>query len=138
MKISWTLSEYEEKIILPLVEKMLNHRDKEKVFSNTEIRNTLIEFGEYKITDADIRKIVYHIRQRGITSLLIANSNGYYKASNIQEVNVWIATHKGKIQKMINTLNAIEKQFEEQKHKLITSESSLTGQVSIFEYIDYD
>jgi hypothetical protein len=55
MKISWTLSEYEEKIILPLVEKMLNHRDKEKVFSNSEIRNTLIEFGEYKISDADIR-----------------------------------------------------------------------------------
>ncbi len=138
MKISWTLSEYEENIILPLVEKLLNHRDKEKVFSNSDIRNTLIEFGEYKISDADIRKIVYHIRQRGITSLLIANSNGYYKASNIQEVNDWITTHKGKIEKMKNTLKAIEKKFEEQKAKLSTSENSLTGQVSIFEYIDYD
>lgn len=139
MDISWTLSPHEENVILPLVAKMLNHRDKRKVFSNNEIRNTLIEFGEEKIHDSQIRKIIWHIRQRNIASLLIANSDGYYKATNIEEVKCWIATHKGKIEKMLQTLEAIESQFKEQKSKLKTNDSELTGQVSIFEYIDdYD
>jgi hypothetical protein len=136
MEVSWTLTAHEENVILPLVAKILDHRDKKKVFSNNEIRNTLLELGEEKIHDSQIRKIVWHIRQRGLTTLLIANSDGYYKATNIEEVKTWIATHKGKIEKMLQTLEAIECQFKEQKSKLATNDSELTGQVSIFEYID--
>jgi hypothetical protein len=138
MDISWTLTPHEENVLLPLVAQMLNHRDKKNVFSNNDIRTTLLEFGEEKIHDSQIRKVVWHIRQRGLTSLLIANSDGYYKATNIVEVKTWIATHKGKISKMLQTLEAIESQFEEQKAKLLTNNTELTGQVSIFEYIDYD
>jgi hypothetical protein len=39
---------------------------------------------------------------------------------------------------MLQTLEAIESQFQEQKEKLLTNDTELTGQVSIFEYIDYD
>lgn len=138
MDISWTLTPHEENVLLPLVAQMLNHRNKKNVFSNNDIRTTLLEFGEEKIHDSQIRKIVWHIRQRGLTSLLIANSDGYYKATNIGEVKTWIATHKGKISKMLQTLEAIESQFKEQKEKLLTNDTELTGQVSIFEYIDYD
>lgn len=136
MEINWALTPHEEDVLLPLVSRMLNHRDKKKVFSNNEIRNTLIEFGEERIHDSQIRKIVWHIRQRGLAPLLIANSDGYYKATNIQEVKTWINTHRGKIEKMFQTLEAIEIQFKEQKQKLATNESDLIGQLSLFDEYD--
>jgi hypothetical protein len=126
----------EEKVLLPLIVNILNHRNKEKVFSNTKIRNLLLEFGEDKITDSQIRKFIFHIRQRNLVSLLIANGDGYFVASTVGEVREWIAMHEGKIYQMMSTLDSIKEQFESEKDLLKSGESSLVGQMSIFDYID--
>lgn len=130
---SWRLTAHEEEVLFPLVVKILSHRPKDKVFSNTKIRKILKEFGE-EIADSQIRKIVFNIRHSGTIPLLIANSEGYYTATNIAEVNAWIDTHRGKIQAMQMTLSNIELQFNEYKEKLIAGDSGgLIGQMSIFD-----
>ena len=135
MEANWELTNHERFVIYPLVVQILSHRAKEKVFSNTKIRKILSEFGE-EITDTQIRKIAFNIRKTGDITLLLANNEGYFVASNIEEVNAWIATHKGKIETMKQTLSYIENQFDENLHMLKNGEDcGLVGQVSIFDLI---
>lgn len=135
METNWNLSAHEEEIIYPLVVGILSHRAKEKVFSNTKIRKILLEFGE-EITDAQIRKIVFHIRRNNDITLLLANAEGYFIGSSIEEVNDWIETHEGKIETMKSTLTKIREQFADCKHKLKNGEDcGLTGQMSIFDLL---
>lgn len=125
----------EEYKLLPLVVQILNHRDKTKVFSNVKIRALLADFGE-KIEDVQIRRVVFHIRQRNLIPLLIANSDGYFVATTIQEVQTWVQMHSSKVHSMLASLSAIEAQFENEKSLLLSGESSLGGQLSIFDYIE--
>jgi len=135
MKKAWKLNP-EEQELMPLVVQILNHRTKKNVFSNPEIRQVLAQFGYEKVEAPSIRKIVYNIRQQGLTTLLIANSEGYYKATNIQEVESWLQTHKSKIEAMLSTLESIESQFKVERSKLKDGNSELLGQISIFDVID--
>lgn len=135
MENTWELSNHERLVIYPLVVQILSHRGKEKVFSNSKIRKILSEFGE-EITDAQIRKIVFHIRKSGDITLLLANNQGYFFASNIEEVNTWMQLHKSKIQAMYATLDHITNQFANNLENLKNGEDcGLVGQISIFDLI---
>ena len=135
MEINWQLTPHEEKVLYPLVVQILSHRGKEKVFSNTKIRKILLEFGE-EIIESQIRKIVFNIRKNEDVPLLLANSQGYFVGSSIEEVNAWVSTHKGKIEAMKSTLVHIQEQFEKRKDKLKKGEDcGLTGQMSIFDLL---
>lgn len=128
------LNTHEKNILLPLVVQIMEHRDtKEKVFSNGKIRNVLKEFGE-DISDAQIRKLVFNIRNNGIIDLLIANQDGYFVSNNIDDIRAWIARHKGKISAMTKTLESIESQFENNMNRLSQGSSGLMGQLSIFDF----
>lgn len=130
------LNTHEKNILLPLVVQIMEHRDtKEKVFSNGKIRNVLKEFGE-DISDAQIRKLVFNIRNNGIIELLIANQDGYFVSNNIDDIRAWIARHKGKISAMTKTLESIESQFENNMNRLNQGSSGLMGQLSIFDMAD--
>ena len=132
------LTNHESTVLLPLVVQILQHREtKQKVFSNTKIRNVLKEFGE-DISDAQIRKLVFHIRNNDIIDLLIANQDGYYVANSIDDVNVWIDRHKAKMKAMECTLTSIENQFKRGIDKMLNGESGLIGQMSIFDVIELD
>jgi len=130
------LTNHEEQTLLPLVIGILSHRNqKQKVFSNTRIRKVLKEFGE-DIDERQIRALVFHIRNNNLLPLLIANNEGYYIASNIEDVNAWIATQQGKIEAMQLTLSSIKTQMQEQMETLLNGgESHLSGQMSIFDFI---
>jgi hypothetical protein len=132
--VFWELTPHEKNVLMPLVVQILQHREtKEKVFSNTKIRNVLKEFGE-DITDAQIRKLIFNIRNNDVIDLLIANQDGYFVANNINDIGAWIDRHKGKIASMQQTLKSIENQFDRKKDSLIKGESSsLIGQLSIFD-----
>ncbi len=135
METNWNLSAHEQEVIYPLVVGILSHRAKEKVFSNTKIRKILLEFGE-EINDAQIRKIVFHIRRNNDISLLLANTEGYFIGSSVEEVNDWIETHTARIEAMKSTLTKIKEQFADCKHKLKIGENCrLTGQMSIFDLL---
>ena len=135
METNWELSSHERFVIYPLVVQILSHRGKEKVFSNAKIRKILSEFGE-EISDSQIRKIAFNIRKSGDITLLLANNEGYFVASNIAEVNAWMDTHSGKIEAMKATLSYIQNQFDNNLDRLKKGEDcGLVGQVSIFDLI---
>lgn len=130
------LAPHEKNVLLPLVVQILQHREtKDKVFSNSKIRNVLKEFGE-DISDAQIRKLVFNIRNNGIIELLIANQDGYFVANNIEDIRSWINRHKGKMASMQKTLESIESQFERNMENLHNGESGLIGQLSIFDSVE--
>ena len=130
------LAPHEKNVLLPLVVQILQHREtKDKVFSNSKIRNVLREFGE-DISDAQIRKLVFNIRNNGIIELLIANQDGYFVANNIEDIRSWINRHKGKMASMQKTLESIESQFESNMSNPINGESGLIGQLSIFDSVE--
>lgn len=134
MTIAWKLTQEEEKL-LPLVVKILSHRTKKEVFTNFKIRQTLGELGE-DIQDSQIRKIVYNIRQRNLIPLLLANNEGYFRATTLEEVRKWIKTHKSKIIHMESSLESIQWQYEMEKDNLKKGNSELVGQMEIFDLID--
>ena len=79
---------------------------------------------------------MYNIRKNEDIPLLLANNEGYFVASTIEEVNAWILTHQGKIEAMKSTLVHIQEQYEQRKHKLKQGEDcGLTGQISIFDLL---
>lgn len=128
------LSSHETNVLLPLVLQMLSHRNtKQKVFSNTKIRKVLKEFGE-DITDSQIRKIVFHIRNNGLLQLLIANNEGYFISYNRADIEKWIEMQRGKIETMTMTLRAIEAQLAENVRAMVDGEESeMKGQMNIFD-----
>jgi hypothetical protein len=130
------LSNHEKNVLLPLVLNMLQHRkDKELVFSNTKIRKVLKEFGQ-DILDSQIRKLVFYIRNNDLLDLLIANNDGYYIATNIQDIEKWLEMQRGKIAAMHESLSAIQRQMTKHKQALIEGgETHMTGQMSIFDFL---
>lgn len=131
------LTAHERDAILPLVIQILKHREtKQKVFSNTKIRIVLKEFGE-EITEPQIKRIVFHIRNNGLVDLLLANSEGYFVAENIKDVEEWMKMQKGKIEAMTQTLANIDKQYRFNIDKLVHGKkSALMGQMTIFMFDD--
>lgn len=136
MKVNWKLTAHEENVLLPLAVQLLKKRTNKNVFSNPEICAILSEFSDSKVHDSQIRKLVFNIRQRNLIPLLIANSEGYYKGTNLQEIKIWIERHKSKMEAMRSTLESLEYQLEEQLHNLNDEDNDLNGQLSIFDIID--
>ena len=137
MKFS-KLSKKEKETIIPLLKGLLKHRSgKETVFSNTMLRNVLIEFG-FDVADSDIRKYIFYIRNNDVLELLIANQNGYYLANDTTDVKEWIARQEGKMKAMKETLDSIKRQYKESYKKLEKGDESthLAGQLNIWDSIE--
>jgi len=125
------LDKREDELLLPLLIKMLNHREgKEKVFSNTKIRQVFLNMGE-EVSDLQIRKLVYYIRNKGLIELLIANSEGYYVAEHSQDIEQWLNRQRNKIDAMKHTINAIQSQYEDNVAKIKTGKSKLYPQMTL-------
>jgi|TARA_R110000822_G_scaffold199841_2_gene337502 hypothetical protein len=132
------ISKKEKETIIPLLKGLLNHRSgKGFVFSNSKLRNVLVEFG-FEVSDSDVRKYIFYIRNNDVLELLIANQNGYYMANDTTDVKEWIARQEGKIEAMNLTLSSIRRQYSKSYTKLANGDESvsLRGQLDIFEEID--
>lgn len=132
------LSKKEKETIIPLLKGLLKHRSgKATVFSNTKLRNVLIEFG-FDVSDSDIRKYIFYIRNNDVLELLIANQNGYYLANDTTDVKEWIARQEGKMKAMKETLDSIKRQYKESYKKLEKGDEStyLAGQLNIWDSIE--
>lgn len=136
MEILWKLTDTEKNVLLPLAVQLLKDKTNKNIFTNAEIVRALQPFSEEKIHDSRIRAIVFNIRQQELVPLLIANHEGYYRGTNIQEIKRWIERHKSKITAMQSTLGSIENQFKQQMDNLMNDDNELNGQLSIFDNID--
>lgn len=90
------LTDYEEKVLVPVVARGLAaKRGRKNAVKNKYICERLTEKG-YKIDEIRLRKVVNHIRIKGIVKCLIATSNGYYVAENRKQIDDYTASLKGR------------------------------------------
>ena len=89
-KYTAKLTPYETDILVPMVAEFL----KTRVGTGMAVRNKdickMFELQGYQgMKEARMRKIVNYIRMKGKVPHLIANSNGYYCATSIKEVEAY-------------------------------------------------
>ena len=127
------LTENEKDALLPMVVRIFNNRpENQKVVSNAKIRSLLNEFGE-NVSDAQVRKLIFYIRNNNLVELLIAGKDGYFVSDRIGDISSWITRQRGKIFSMQKTLDSIEAQFKRNEGKLKNGSMSDTNQMSIFD-----
>lgn len=89
------LSDYERDELVPLVVQVLQHcKGKKFALSN---KNFISRWGGgYKLNPARFRKVVNHVRNKGLIKGLIATSKGYYIAQTRQELEDYIKSLQGR------------------------------------------
>lgn len=106
------LTDYEREMIVPALVEGL----KKRVGSRMAIRNKTL-CSELKarnfegITEARIRKCINFIRMNGLVPHLVANSNGYYIATSIQEVEKYCESLKERAMAIFSMRQALEYQL---------------------------
>jgi carbamoylphosphate synthase small subunit len=118
------LSEYEEAILLPLFVQGLSKRvGRENAIKNNEIVDPLKRLN-YKISEVRVRKIINHIRIKGLIKGLIAASEGYYIATTDAE----LADYEESLLGRENAIRAVRLSIRKQRAELFQPE-----QKSLFE-----
>lgn len=108
------LSEYEEKTLLPIVVKGLaTKHGKENAVKNAYICQRLKAAG-YDITESRLRKLVNHIRIKGLIPCLIATSAGYYITRDVQEMDDYIELLYGRE----NAIRAVREAMMDQRMEM--------------------
>tara|TARA_R100001015_G_C4629176_1_gene189818 strand:+ start:1768 stop:2184 length:417 start_codon:yes stop_codon:yes gene_type:complete len=89
-EITYELTEYEQKTLLPIVVKGLkNKHGKENAITNKKICEALSGLG-YKVNGPRLRKIIHHIRVEQLIVGLCCNSNGYYVTDSLDELHKYV------------------------------------------------
>lgn len=95
-ELTQPLTDYERDTLLPVIAYGLSLKiGKRAAITNGRICDALRSKG-YKITEPRLRKIVNHIRTRGMVANLVATSKGYYVATTIEEMTDYIASLKAR------------------------------------------
>lgn len=110
-RLTCRLSEYEKNILLPAVlEILVRCRGKSKAITNKRmIRNHL---QKYAVNPARLRKVLHHIRTKGMVEGLMATSRGYYVADNREELVKYVISLEGRIRAQQHLRDNIKKQLK--------------------------
>ena len=104
------LSEYEERTLLPIMVRCLaRKRGRTSAVTGAYICDRLKGLG-YDINGARVRKLVNHIRVKGLVPRLIATSDGYYIATDNAELAGYIDSLRGREQAIRAVREAMERQ----------------------------
>ncbi len=107
------LTDYEKKVLMPLVIKVFHHcKGKKYALSN---KNFISRWGGgYRLDPARLRKVINHIRNKGLIKGLIATSKGYYVAQSRQELEDYIKSLQGRE----NALKELRRNMAKQMNRL--------------------
>lgn len=107
------LSDYERDELVPLVVQVLQHcKGKKYALSN---KNFISRWGSgYKLNPARFRKVVNHVRNKGLIKGLMATSKGYYIAQSRQELEDYIKSLQGRE----DAVKELRKNMTKQMNKL--------------------
>ena len=84
------LTEHEEKVILPLfVRGFANHVGKQNAVTSTYVAKSINKMG-HLVSGGRIRKLVNHIRRKGLVPLLVADNKGYWVSNDPKEVKEYL------------------------------------------------
>ena len=104
------LTDYEQTKLLPvMVRSLAVKRGREKAVTNSYICDRLRTLG-YDVNGARIRKLINHIRIKGLVPRLIATSDGYYVATDNGELADYIDSLKGREDAIRAVREAMERQ----------------------------
>lgn len=105
------LTEYERDVLLPVICRGLRTKIGEaRAVTNATITKAMRGAG-YQLNEARVRKIISHIRTRGLVRWLIATSNGYYIATSVDEMRQYIESLRGREDAIRAVRESMEKQL---------------------------
>ena len=105
------LTDYERNTLLPVICRGLVTKVGEKMaITNTAITKAMRGAG-YQLTEARLRKIINHIRTKGMVKWLIATSKGYYIATSVDEMRQYIESLRGREDAIRAVRESMEKQL---------------------------
>ena len=104
------LSDYEKDVLLPIMVRCLaNKVGRRSAVTNRYIVDRLTAQG-YAIQETRVRKIISHIRAKGLVPCLIATSKGYYVSKDIDEIKSYVDSLKGREMAIRAIREAVESQ----------------------------
>lgn len=102
------LDDYERDTIVPIMVKSLEkHVGKCNAITNAGMRNKLAEHGYGNINEVRIRKIISHIRIKGLVPNLVGTGRGYHVATSVHEMNEYIESLNSRISAMVEVRDAM-------------------------------
>lgn len=116
-QITEDLTQYEERIVLPLIVAGLFRRvGKANSITGTQICRKVNESGRltnYKLTPVKLRKMISYIRITGRIQGLCSTSKGYFRANTKDELESCSESLRQRIRQQMLALDALESQMEE-------------------------
>lgn len=107
------LTDYERDTLLPVICRGLSNKIGEaRAVTNATITKAMKGAG-YQLNEARVRKIINHIRTRGMVRWLIATSKGYYIATSSQDVENYIDSLRGREDAIRAVRQAMEQQLKQ-------------------------
>jgi hypothetical protein len=104
------LNDYEKKILLPeLVRGLSRKHGKRNQITSGKIIEGMRGAG-YRLDGPRLRKLINHIRTKGLILCLVSNSDGYYIATSADEVDDCIASIQGRIDAQQAIIDALKVQ----------------------------
>lgn len=105
------LTEYEREELVPAVVKGLEgHVGKQLAVTNQNFIRKWMK--GYKVNSIRLRKVINHIRVKGLLKGLMATSRGYYIAESREELEVYIESLKGREDAIRKLRQSIKRQME--------------------------
>ena len=84
------LNDYEEAVLLPLVVKGIRRRRSEQTAATSTYIVKALKAQGHQIDGPRLRKIINHIRMKGLVPRLCASSKGYYVEHDNAKLNAYI------------------------------------------------
>lgn len=84
------LSADEKYVVEILVKRFETKKGKKNIVTSGQIATGLKAHFGIKFEDSRIRKMIQYIRTNDLVTGLIANSNGYFVAESIDEIQMWV------------------------------------------------
>jgi len=112
-KYTHELTPYEEGTILPLVVKRLKTKiGKKNAVTNSQVVKAFKDHG-YKLTEPRFRKIIQHIRIKGLIMGVVSHGNGYFVAEKRSDIQSNIESLDKRINAEIMTRDTLKWQKEQ-------------------------
>ena len=105
------LSDYEQSLLPLFIQGFTTKLGKKNAITNKQICSRMKAIG-HDVNDTRIRKIINHIRNNNLVSVLLASSKGYWVSNDNAEIQDWIESMEGRISSMAVVKNAVKMQLE--------------------------
>lgn len=113
------LTQYELSLVPKFIGGFAGKYGKDNAITNDKIISVLKDRG-VKISQSRVRKIINHIRNRGLVEGLIASSAGYYISTDLEELQKYVLS----LQSREDAIRVIKEGFEAQIRRIKSKQNN--------------